>query len=240
MMIEVIKVEVTVDRKGFWDNQWLRESPEHSNNTTYAYKLVQKSDFSGKRVLEVGCGAIKHHRRWHLSESGIFVGLDISEQALIGATRRSLSNQSFVVGDAKALPFKNDSFDTVVAFETLSFNGTEFFSTLKEIARVSRSVVIFNVMHSDCFGGKFHKERLRCGTLVRYEGAEGRIDEMGFTKKEIESLLDELNLKERRIILASRDEYATYGSELYHVCRTDGGETKKDIYVEATKRRQYK
>jgi len=58
-------------------------------------------------VLDIGCGN-KPYQRWFTSATN-YIGLDI-------ATERSRPD---IIGLGNALPFQDDSFDTVVAFQVL-------------------------------------------------------------------------------------------------------------------------
>ena len=74
----------------------------------------------GERVLEVGCGT-GHWTKWLREGLGMrVVGLDLSEGMLAVAKGR-LPEVPLVRGDATSLPFKDGSFDVVVAVTVLEF-----------------------------------------------------------------------------------------------------------------------
>lgn len=88
----------------------------------YLYKKVIKmlgSRKTHKNVLDIGCGRGYTLRLlsagWH---GGKFVGMDFSRDAVFTSKERNPSID-FVIGDAKNLPFKDDSFDIVTMVETL-------------------------------------------------------------------------------------------------------------------------
>ncbi|MDQ2894053.1 MAG: class I SAM-dependent methyltransferase [Actinomycetota bacterium] len=93
----------------------------------------------GQRILEVGCGrgialpAIKH-----LCQPEILVGLDIDD-ALIAQARAHIearqTKAELVVGDVRALPFADASFDIVIDFGTC-YHIDESETALCEIERV--------------------------------------------------------------------------------------------------------
>ena len=85
-------------------------------------------DFSGvgdgKRILDVGCGvgglALALVRRASISD---YIGLDCQPEAVSAATSRAGEHPKvrFVEGDAYALPFSAQSFDTCLALLVLNF-----------------------------------------------------------------------------------------------------------------------
>jgi SAM-dependent methyltransferase len=98
-------------------------------------------DVTGRRVLEVGCGAAQC-ARWLVSQGAQATGLDISERQLQHARRIDAEtghSVPVVCGTATDLPFADDSFD--VAFS--SFGALQFVEdiagTVAEVARVLRA-----------------------------------------------------------------------------------------------------
>ncbi|MHC3820936.1 class I SAM-dependent methyltransferase [Streptomyces sp. DT9] len=70
-------------------------------------------DVTGKRVLELGCGAGQWSRAL-AAEGATVVGLDLSEAQLSAASRAmGAARYSLVQGAAERLPFADDSFDLV-------------------------------------------------------------------------------------------------------------------------------
>jgi ubiquinone/menaquinone biosynthesis C-methylase UbiE len=93
------------------------------------YKMVMKMlkpvfpDFSGKQVLEVGCGlgvfCINIAK-----QNGQVTGFDISKNALLKAKELSAQfnvkdKTEFIIGDARYLPFVSKSHDLIVCSEVL-------------------------------------------------------------------------------------------------------------------------
>lgn len=102
--------------------------------------LIDKSDFKGKRILDFGCGLgwfVWYSKKLKIKK---YIGVDIDENALEKA--RDYSGKSndyeFMKIDSLKLPFKDNSFDTVVAWEVIEHipRGTED-EFLSEICRVS-------------------------------------------------------------------------------------------------------
>ncbi len=92
----------------------------------------------GRRILEVGCGrGIALPAITHLCQPEMLVGLDIDD-ALIAQARVHIAERQtktvLVVGDVRALPFTDASFDIVIDFGTCyHIDGSE--TALCEIER---------------------------------------------------------------------------------------------------------
>jgi len=107
-------------------------------------------DIEGDRVLEVACGTGRF--AVELAESGADVtGVDISKPMLmkgVGKARERGLGVEFMRGDAKRLPFPDDTFDLVL--------GMRFFhlidepaTYLREMARVSKGPVVFDTFNKE-------------------------------------------------------------------------------------------
>jgi ubiquinone/menaquinone biosynthesis C-methylase UbiE len=115
---------------------------------------------SDARVVEVGCGPGPVARAL-ASRPGVgeVVGVDPSPTFLEKGRElaRDLPNLAFVEGDARALPFENDSFDVVVFHTTLChIPGAEL--ALTEASRVLRSDGLLAV-----FDGDYATTTFACG-----------------------------------------------------------------------------
>jgi SAM-dependent methyltransferase len=106
--------------------------------------------FAGARVVEVGCGPGPVSRAL-ASRPGIeVVGVDPSPLFIAKARElaRDLPNLAFVEGDARALPFEDDSFDVLVFHTTLCHvPGPEL--ALGEALRVLRRDGVLAVFDGD-------------------------------------------------------------------------------------------
>ncbi|EHQ35271.1 class I SAM-dependent methyltransferase [Methanoplanus limicola] len=115
----------------------------------------------GDRVLETGCGNGKTAVQL-CSREIICHGMDISLSAIrmaAGACRKA----EFYAGDITAIPAKDEVYDTVISFHTIShLNETERFKAASEIYRVLRNEGRF-------YFRDFGAGDLRCGKGVETE-----------------------------------------------------------------------
>jgi ubiquinone/menaquinone biosynthesis C-methylase UbiE len=94
---------------------------------------------AGDRVLDVGCGKGFLLYEFTQAVPGIVVcGLDISDYAIENG--KAEVKPRLCVGDAKALPFADNSFDLVVSLNTLhNLYCYDLDAALREIQRVGKS-----------------------------------------------------------------------------------------------------
>ncbi len=99
-----------------------------------------------KKILDVGCAS-----GWFLSEVAKFfpfsapTGIDLYKEAVKYGNKK-YKNLKLINCDAHALPFKNNSFDTVICCEVLEHVGNPE-RVLKEIKRVlsSNGIVVIEI-----------------------------------------------------------------------------------------------
>lgn len=122
----------------------------------------------GARVLDVGCGNGRffgalldpyiRRRTFDMFDIGIdYTGIDFSK-GLINIAEERYANDTratFVVGDALALPFPDNSFDAVVSFAVIHHIPSkeyrmQFFRELTRVTKPSGLIVVtaWNVWHS--------------------------------------------------------------------------------------------
>lgn len=101
--------------KRHWDIFWAqsRERGEvYSTDYRVVRNLVRHANFEKARVLEVGAGTGRDSAR--ISEAGgIVCALDYSEEALKLMERTAGAGVMSVCGDARSLPFPDETFDIV-------------------------------------------------------------------------------------------------------------------------------
>lgn len=112
------------------------------NLNSYPIPELRLPRSNGGRLLDVGC----NWGRWSISAARMGyrpIGLDPSLGAVMAARRvaRQLGlDMSFVVGDARWLPFKTNSFDAVFSYSVLQhFSKPNTRISLREIASVLKN-----------------------------------------------------------------------------------------------------
>src|SRR5215213_7304835 len=103
---------------------------EHLARYGWAATLV-----SGRRVLDAGCGLGYGARMLARSGAKSVVGVDIAEAVVHAAGETAGPDVDLQVGDVRALPFPDASFDAVVCFEVIE-HVEERSETLAELRRV--------------------------------------------------------------------------------------------------------
>lgn len=122
------------DRFALWYD-WIERIPELLGVNKLRQEILQRASGS---VLEVAIGTgknLSHYRR-----ASRIIGTDASKEMLAIAQRRASRlqlNVSFLLANAEALPFPDETFDTVVSsLSTCTFPDPV--AALKEMARVCR------------------------------------------------------------------------------------------------------
>lgn len=118
------------------------ESPYPLRRYVHAqqYESVAHEVRPGMRILDAGCG--EGVLSLILAARGAeVIGMDISKPNIVAANERAkrdgITNVSFLVGDAEALPFPDNSFDLVVSSHVLE-HIPDFDKGLTEIMRVTK------------------------------------------------------------------------------------------------------
>lgn len=106
--------------------------------------ILKKYLHPGARVLDVGCGY--GALLGCLSSSVDYYGIDVSPD-MIEIAKLAYPRAKFMVGDARELPFPNDSFDWVIARSIRNMIvdnlGIEYWNCMKrEMLRVSKNVLL--------------------------------------------------------------------------------------------------
>jgi SAM-dependent methyltransferase len=129
----------------------LRSHRWRTAENSAAYLLPHLS--SGTTVLDVGCGpgTITADFATLVTPARV-VALEVSEGALAVArkeiVRRGLTNVDFVIGDANALEFADDTFDVVHAHQVLQHVGDPV-AALREMRRVTKPDGVIAIRDSD-------------------------------------------------------------------------------------------
>lgn len=136
------------------------------------------------RILDVGCakGFMMHDFKTLMPNAHI-EGLDISQYALDNALK---DIKPFIqIGNAKDLPFEDDSFDLVICINTIhNLSPGECKQSLKELERVSRKDAFLTVdaWHNDKEKESMLKWNLTAQTYMHVNDWKKLFDEAGYTK----------------------------------------------------------
>ena len=106
-------------------------------------KMLHSIDFSGKSVLEIGCGPGGNLIEvWERGPQRL-VGVDISEDMILLSKEKLPKEIELIKIDGTILPFKNDEFDIVFTSTVLQHNTDEEMlnKIMVEICRVSKEKV---------------------------------------------------------------------------------------------------
>lgn len=80
------------------------------------FRRIINQEIKG-RCLEIGCGD-GLSTSFLKNKVSVLISLDLSEKR-IKIARKINKNVSFILADARVLPFKNEVFDTICAFEVI-------------------------------------------------------------------------------------------------------------------------
>jgi len=109
------------------------------------FKKQRILELAGPEILMVGCGRGKYLEFCHSTGRQAF-GIDISAELIAEASKRSGGRAA--VADASALPFSDDSFDTVTLWDVLEHVPDDC-AALRESLRVARKNILFSVPTED-------------------------------------------------------------------------------------------
>lgn len=117
------------------------ETSSHIARYQFAGEYVNKNSRFQKseKVLDVACGFGYGTKILHRLTGMKVVGLDLSEAAINYAKKICFKKPviNFLVGDARNLPFPDNSFQYIVSFETIEhMHYQDALSMIKELHRV--------------------------------------------------------------------------------------------------------
>ena len=140
---------------------WVRRGAAHQRFR----QIWAEIDFNGKSVLDVGCAKGFMLHDFMKVIPGIKVaGVDISEYAIDNAMEDV--EPYVMIGNAKKLPFLDNSFDLVISITTVhNLHLKECKMALREIQRVSRKNAFITV---DSWRNEIEQDRLAKWVLTGY------------------------------------------------------------------------
>lgn len=202
--------------KEFWDSKWKRNGYEMTN--TSACFLFREDDIKGKKILDVGCGNVKHSVLESLA--GSFTGVDISINALRDPKAWDDKRKLFVC-DAEELPFRANRFDSTFSTDTIPLLGSGYYKALEEMKRVTKDVIVFDVTHvDDPKTSLAHEPEMKGAELVHGESCmilkmPDMPDRVYFDESMIRSVLEKLDLIPESIITLTANEVGRLGVSYY-------------------------
>ncbi len=215
----------------FWDDIWTSDPEDLAS--MHGYDLLAKFDLhtlEGKNVLDVGCGNMVHSYIERRCAS--LVGVDISAAALTQA-RAIGTNAALIQSSATALPFADNSFDAVIAFETLPLLSESYFGAIREMTRVSKNYVIFNILHPES----------RTAQSMPYRDSKfGRIfhtpqiDLAAIDEKHLITLADVLHLHIEETQVLTRGQVRNFSLPPWDHMLQEYDDWKAEWYVKASKK----
>jgi len=161
--------------QGFWGRMILRGMNRfHASLANRGMKQVEwQPEWN---VLDIGCGGGANLKRLlNLCPKGNIYGIDLSKESVSFAQKynaKDLDKRCFIQqGDVCSLPYKEEAFDAVTAFETVYF-WSPVNKALSEVARVLRKggCFLISLEASDPELGKMWTERI--DGMVVYTPAE--------------------------------------------------------------------
>jgi len=161
----------------FWEEEW--EKGDSSIASTF-YAMLKPPETPGK-VLDVGCGDWAYAECFY-SKNNFTVGCDIAYNALKKAKHNSSRYKykvDFVQCDVRYLPFRENSFDNVLAIEMITLTGQYYKNVLEEMYRVTKDDFLFNVTHIE--------------SLPREEW-NGEIERVAFDENDLKNLIQTLGI----------------------------------------------
>ena len=149
-----------------------------------AERMAEHYDLkAGQKILDVGCGMAHLLYEFTQTVPGIEVtGLDISDYALAHAKEEV--RDRLIKGNAKKLPFDDDSFDLVISLTTLhNLRVYDLKSAVKEIERVSKgnSYIMVESFRNDLEELNMLYWQLTCASYYAVDEWEWLYKEWGYT-----------------------------------------------------------
>jgi ubiquinone/menaquinone biosynthesis C-methylase UbiE len=143
-----------------------------------------------ERVLDVGCGKGIFLARIRKTYKVKGVGVDLSPKSIAQAKRWSEPDLVFQVAEATKLPFKNQTFDYVLSFDTLEHIQDQK-KALSEMVRVLKDrgkLLIYTINKNQAFTWHFWLKKIGVPIGQRAAHNSALFLDPGWIRKELEKL----------------------------------------------------
>ncbi len=155
-------------------------------------------------VLDIGCGGGASVKRLlKLCPKGKVYGIDLSEESVAFARKynaEELDRRCFIQqGDVCSLPYEDEVFDAVTAFETVYF-WSPVSKALEEVFRVIRKggCFLITLEMGDAELGKAWEERIKGMTAYGAEDMKRLLSQAGFSDIRVIQNKEELHVVARK------------------------------------------
>jgi ubiquinone/menaquinone biosynthesis C-methylase UbiE len=184
-----------------WDTKVIAKWWEEPSGEVYPI-LARWKKLGFKKFLDLGCGIGRHSILFAGSGFEVYA-TDLAEEGLKKldkwAKEMKLSVKT-VKADMIFLPFKDSSFDCLLAYHAIYHQDDEGIKkVIAEIKRVLKkggeAYITFNSKNNSSFKSKDVK-RLSENTIIKTKGHEEGIPHFYANKEEIETLLKDFEIKE--------------------------------------------
>jgi len=227
MIINIGRNMQALANKELWEGVWKNSNVDAAST----YDIYIAGQVRGKNLLDIGCGDARYSIL--PKNAARYVGIDFSMEALRQAKKnhKNAKEADFICAAAEHLPFKENSFDKVVAVQTATLLGRSLPAALKEARRVTKDEVCFDINHDEYELARYGcGAKLDCGTLIRH----GNLEIICFSDEAVIRLLETSNLSPRSIQVMTDEERRNLDVSIFE--RMPGDDTKAWIIVTATKK----
>ena len=155
-------------------------------------KFVKKEETVNSSLLDVGCGDGSYLRYISCENA---VGLDVSKSKLQHARKKCKDRQryDFIEADAEYLPFRNKSFDIVLASELIEHVPNPI-ETIREIARACKNKAVISTPTHTTFYCLLRSK------LGRPPSKYGRTHIHEFSQQELINAIEEVGLYIKKLV----------------------------------------
>ena len=191
----------------FWEKVLEDLEPDYKSWFEQEKKYLGKNITKNSKVLEVGCGEGRSLKDI-LPITKNLTGIDNDQKAVDDAKKRFKNYPSvkIIKAEAKELPFKAEEFDFVICMTTFANFGKDKFKVLEEMKRTLKKngriiISVFNENAWETRSKVYKKVGAKIKELKKGRAVfEGGIVSEQFSKKELEDIFTQVDLKINDII----------------------------------------